>query len=1028
MSQIKAFFISKSLAILLFALHCIVDVVVGRGVSLELRANWPTYASTPLVEVAEFCAEQSPDLYWSFIDKICSSESEVQERINKLLKATPNTSADDNDDKHDHDSDSVFSEIETLAIDIGISVVPSSLRFMLETSLDLGTYGPRIEFFHSLSAPFGDPCQGQPFVTIQPFDRILCKYEDVEAFLKSTEVREAPHLKTRSTDQSSDINSETNLLSPSASASSSWEHMWPTVSALNERSIATVTLYGTPGASSYCKIHTLLVSLSEELDMTYISQPAFNGQIESIRSRPLQGYGAILDIKNMEYKNVDERSKGQDSDKEQQIDDSLDSNESFDFTEGEAVEGIIFSTLKTRFDNDVNLQSQSFSSSSDVDSDSEVVTNSIDRDLNVLRERLLLQVESGNADTSGEKMKVWRMKDLGLQVTQAIVNAADPVSKFSSLVHSFPVHAQSISSTKVHNSLKEELNQLVALGGLGLIPPNSIYINGIRNDLSAPTFNIFEFMSLIGREYKIQQRIESLQFSRLKQRAVMDVAMQLAGNKGQTESSASFRVDVSKGGKWAIFFLNNLEKDKMYQKWGKSVQALLYPSWQLPKIARNLYTVVIVSDPLSRDGANLLLQMQQIYMNSYPLRFGLVLDCDGGSMTGVSGQDVCAVFNAVKTQVGTRKAFTLLFEMVSNLEVDFSGIGTIRMMQRNELELLYKKLVPNASGDNLFDAILTSVRSPTEEQKTNLAGASTFVANCTSFLRARGLPSNSFSINGIVVDSASIATSISQILGQEQFLLSQMVRSGTLTDKSSSTFALLMATGTAEIESQSSNDEEPSLSVGAVYTRYHPVLSEGVGTTTPPSYFSDPDNRDFDAIEDHFITVSSMEVEVDEDGIAVDRNIDDAYSMSSTILAVPSNQLGYLSVANALEWMVNGVDGKGSDPRRPQRIAYAMDLPKYGCEDEDVELAAGLLNIIRISLCSGKDHSSKCIPTLSQVLKSLASGLSSLNSLESATDNAGDFFDGIRTEFNRLTSQRQSVCAAGGQGGQTMGILREHTR
>lgn len=35
----------------------------------------------------------------------------------------------------------------------------------------------------------------------------------------------------------------------------------------------------------------------------------------------------------------------------------------------------------------------------------------------------------------------------------------------------------------------------------------------------------------------------------------------------------------------------------MYQRWPKSLQQLLFPSWQLHALARNLYTLTLVLDP-----------------------------------------------------------------------------------------------------------------------------------------------------------------------------------------------------------------------------------------------------------------------------------------------------------------------------------------------------------------------------------------------------------------------------------------------
>jgi hypothetical protein len=60
-------------------------------------------------------------------------------------------------------------------------------------------------------------------------------------------------------------------------------------------------------------------------------------------------------------------------------------------------------------------------------------------------------------------MKVWKMKDLGLQAVKLISSAsiqgsaAEAMDKFAELVHNFPKMANMVSSTKVPRSLRNEV-------------------------------------------------------------------------------------------------------------------------------------------------------------------------------------------------------------------------------------------------------------------------------------------------------------------------------------------------------------------------------------------------------------------------------------------------------------------------------------------------------------------------------------------------------------------------------------------
>jgi UDP-glucose:glycoprotein glucosyltransferase len=84
------------------------------------------------------------------------------------------------------------------------------------------------------------------------------------------------------------------------------------------------------------------------------------------------------------------------------------------------------------------------------------------------------------------------------------------------------------------------------------------------------------------------------------------------------------RIDMSKGGKYVVYFINNLEKDAQYKQWPRSLKQLLYPSWSLHTIARNMYTLIMIIDIFSSDGAQLLYQMNMMMQQQFPIRFGMV--------------------------------------------------------------------------------------------------------------------------------------------------------------------------------------------------------------------------------------------------------------------------------------------------------------------------------------------------------------------------------------------------------------------
>ena len=95
-------------------------------------------------------------------------------------------------------------------------------------------------------------------------------------------------------------------------------------------------------------------------------------------------------------------------------------------------------------------------------------------ELKLLRDTFL----DDNAKLLGEKneMKVWKMRDLGLQVLQTIISAKDPVEKMCDIIHNFPMHAPTLSSLKVLPSVKNDVLDLWERGFARHCPLNRYHI------------------------------------------------------------------------------------------------------------------------------------------------------------------------------------------------------------------------------------------------------------------------------------------------------------------------------------------------------------------------------------------------------------------------------------------------------------------------------------------------------------------------------------------------------------------------
>ena len=108
-----------------------------------------------------------------------------------------------------------------------------------------------------------------------------------------------------------------------------------------------ITLYGSIGSTSFCTAHQTLLPKAQAGEIRYTIRHYFRHLPEIEKVTQLRGFGVVLDIKNMEYKNVDDRENKSEGENADGNEDATDT-EKLQFPEGEQVHGIIFSTLHQR--------------------------------------------------------------------------------------------------------------------------------------------------------------------------------------------------------------------------------------------------------------------------------------------------------------------------------------------------------------------------------------------------------------------------------------------------------------------------------------------------------------------------------------------------------------------------------------------------------------------------------------------------------------------------------------------------------
>jgi len=296
-------------AALLCGILLAASLVAARQVNVDVSVEWPRYEYSLTAEVSEFLAHESPQLFWDYSNKLCALPK------GSLRKGS------------------------SAAYEAAQGFLPKPLHGLLDTVLGMSVYAPAVEFFRALSTAYspegqkevyslaGDPCGGSAWAVVFPGRQVLCEpsAEELEEALEASAALPSGVGAADVTFGHSDAEGEL-----------SWDHQWVQPTSHSHtggasasggggaQSRSRVVLYGSLGSASFCAWHSVIVAAvtpSEgaqqrdgRLATAYSARHAFAGSQSVAASTHLQGFGVYLDIKNMEYKNVDDADADPDAD------------------------------------------------------------------------------------------------------------------------------------------------------------------------------------------------------------------------------------------------------------------------------------------------------------------------------------------------------------------------------------------------------------------------------------------------------------------------------------------------------------------------------------------------------------------------------------------------------------------------------------------------------------------------------------------------------------------------------------------
>ncbi|KAI7860003.1 UDP-glucose:glycoprotein glucosyltransferase-domain-containing protein [Circinella umbellata] len=305
-----------------------------------------------------------------------------------------------------------------------------------------------------------------------------------------------------------------------------------------------------------------------------------------------------------------------------------------------------------------------------------------------------------NAPPKIEPLTPQEIQDLGLKATQFITKSNNPLSTLVQLSQDFPQHGRRISDISLDSDLSSEILE----NRRSFSSDNSMWLNGVL--LDETEVDPFSLVRALESEQKLIESFEPLNINSSK---AIDIMTHSALSKMETSQTkqGGEPTDVYDVRSDLVLWWNNLEKDKRYKSWSKSLMDMLKPVYpgQLRAIRRNVYNVVMVEDLSNRDGLKRIAeQVVEMVKHNTPIRFGVVpIVADSKSPATA----VAVALNNLYHTKGKKDGLAFLTKLLELLEASGSNQASMSMIEE-------------AYGSSLSTLI--------EEKKEYIESAQTFLS------------------------------------------------------------------------------------------------------------------------------------------------------------------------------------------------------------------------------------------------------------------------------------------------------------
>jgi len=547
----------------------------------------------------------------------------------------------------------------------------------------------------------------------------------------------------------------------------------------------------------------------------------------------LQGYGVRLDIRNLEYKVFDDKADANGDDEDAEDDDDAEGEDGGSAAiRPEFLAGFNLTRLVER--------SSLFDGTIDFDD------NATQQILSTMQRKLIESdhIQSFKGQTVPPQ---WQRRDLPLQAAHVVASASDPLWALQDVAQNLPSHASTLVEVAVPDDIRiaaELATEMPAVASArGDQGPFALLVNGRQIAVQRPSFNVFELMNTLREENALLEDLEKSLAQHLGPKglaAVQDMiemgetALNMAGSKdgldikesdltddpffggdeddseeggGSGGAETKFRIDVGRGYRGAVTYINDIERDPQYRQWPRSIEQMLMMAQfgQPPTIRRNMFTMLLVLDPLSGDKDGMLDIAIQFIQASLPIRLGFlfVSNSDIDSCKAANYDPKCSFppldlgdavdLSDIKDTKATTKAVSLLVDKLIEKYGGMASLGfldkvlstwkggksTLKDLVEIYIDFLRRSQLIGSSSGAIEDALSTLSKDTTRDPGDT---KSTFVdySMAVDFAIGKSLrPGMSF-LNGLPLPDSP--QEIQRVFFEEQNNVMQLAMNGAITD------------------------------------------------------------------------------------------------------------------------------------------------------------------------------------------------------------------------------------------------------